>query len=236
MGALALGSLGVAVLVAIGGVPLALIGIGCALPLAVLVGGRSLFAVDRRADVPVVEIGLLRSMPLFSPLSAEKLEALARALERREARSGDVVIREGEDGDCFYVIAAGEVAVTSNGTAVRTLQRGDGFGEIALLHAVPRTRPARPPPTERCSPSTGTTFWAQLPVIRARPMRHNSSQRVDSRRAGRARGRTPQRGAGGSPHCVSAPPGLAPRVENRLHRIEGDAAVLGRSKRAARRR
>ena len=37
------------------------------------------------------------------------------------------------------MIAAGEVAVTSNGTAVRTLQRGDGFGEIALLHAVPRT-------------------------------------------------------------------------------------------------
>ena len=50
-----------------------------------------------------------------------------------------MVIREGEDGDCFYVIAAGEVAVTSNGTAVRTLQRGDGFGEIALLHALPRT-------------------------------------------------------------------------------------------------
>ena len=139
MGALALGSLGVALLVAIGGVSLALIGIGCALPLAVLVGGRSLFEVDRRADVPVVEIGLLRSMLLFSPLSAEKLEALARALERRETRAGDVVIREGEDGDCFYVIAAGEVAVTANGTPVRTLQRGDGFGEIALLHAVPRT-------------------------------------------------------------------------------------------------
>ncbi len=139
MGALALGSLGVTVLVAIGGVPLALIGIGCVIPLAVLAGGRSLFDVDRRADVPIVEIGLLRSLHLFSPLSAEKLEGLARALERRETRAGDVVMREGEDGDCFYLIAAGEVAVTSNGTALRTLQRGDGFGEIALLHAVPRT-------------------------------------------------------------------------------------------------
>jgi CRP-like cAMP-binding protein len=78
-------------------------------------------------------------MPLFSPLSAEKLEALARALERRETRAGDMVIREGDVGDSFYVIAVGDVDVTSNGTAVRTLQRGDGFGEIALLHAVPRT-------------------------------------------------------------------------------------------------
>jgi MFS family permease len=139
MGALALGSLGVTVLVAIGGVPLALIGIGCVIPLAVLAGGKSLFDVDRRADVPVVEIGLLRSLRLFSPLSAEKLEGLARALERRETRAGDIVIREGEDGDCFYVIAAGEVAVTSNATEPRTLQRGDCFGEIALLHPVPRT-------------------------------------------------------------------------------------------------
>jgi MFS family permease len=152
MGALALGSFGVAVLVAVGGVPLALIGIGCVIPLAVLAGGRSLFEVDRRADVPVVEIGLLRSLDLFAPLPAEKLEALARALERRETHSGDTLICEGEDGDWFYVIAAGEVAVTSSGAALRTLQRGDGFGEIALLHAVPRTA--------TCTASTDGTLFS----------------------------------------------------------------------------
>jgi MFS family permease len=139
MGALALGSLGVAALVAIGGVTLALAGIGLVLLLVVLVGGRSLFAVDRQADVPVVEVGLLRSSLLFSPLPAEKLEALAHALERTDTRAGDVVIREGDEGDRFYVIADGEVAVTSNDTRLRTLTRGDGFGEIALLRAIPRT-------------------------------------------------------------------------------------------------
>jgi MFS family permease len=91
MAALALGSLGVAALVALGGVPLALAGIGLVLPLAVLVGGRSLFDVDRRADAPVVQVGLLRSLRLFSSLSADKLEALARALERADARAGQVV-------------------------------------------------------------------------------------------------------------------------------------------------
>ena len=152
MGALALGSLGVAVLVAIGGVPLALVGIGCVIPLAVLAGGRSLFDVDRRADVPIVEIGLLRSLDLFAPLPADKLEVLARALDRRETHSGDTIICEGEAGDCFYVVAAGEVAVTSNGKALRTLQRGDGFGEIALLHAVPRTA--------TCTASTDGTLFS----------------------------------------------------------------------------
>lgn len=120
------------------------------LPLAVLVGGRSLFDVDRRADVPVVEVGLLRSLLLFSPLSGEKLEALARALERTDTRAGEVV-REGDDGDRFYVIADGEVAVTSNSTQLRTLARGDGFGEIALLHAIPRTA--------TCTATTDATLY-----------------------------------------------------------------------------
>jgi MFS family permease len=151
MGALALGSLGVAALVALGGVPLALVGIGLVLPLAVLVGGRSLFDVDRRADVPVVQVGLLRSLRLFSPLSTDKLEALARALERADVRAGDVVIREGEEGDRFYLIADGEVAVTAGGGHLRTLRRGDGFGEIALLHAIPRTA--------TCSAVTDTTLY-----------------------------------------------------------------------------
>jgi len=119
--------------------------------LAVVFAGRSLLDVDRQADVPVVEIGLLRSLHLFSPLSADKLEALARVLERIEIRVGETVIREGEDGDRFYVIADGEVAVTSNGTPLRSLTRGDGFGEIALLHSILRTA--------TCTATTDATLY-----------------------------------------------------------------------------
>ena len=56
-----------------------------------------------------------------------------------ELAGGDVLIREGEQGDCFYAIADGRLEVAIGGMPVATKVRGDGFGEIALLYNVPRT-------------------------------------------------------------------------------------------------
>jgi CRP-like cAMP-binding protein len=89
--------------------------------------------------VPVVEIALLRSLPLFAPLGAPSLEGLAHALSELEVPAGAIVIREGEPGDCFYVVAEGELDVGAAGRGLRRLGRGEAFGEIALLRDVPRT-------------------------------------------------------------------------------------------------
>jgi len=67
------------VLIAIGGARLALVGVAVLLPLTVLAGGRSLLRIDRDADVPVVQIGLLRSLPLFAPLGAARSRRLPAA-------------------------------------------------------------------------------------------------------------------------------------------------------------
>ena len=67
------------------------------------------------------------------------METAARSLEPVELPAGTVVIREGEAGDRFYVVADGEVVVWKAGTRVRELGRGDAFGAIALVRAVPRT-------------------------------------------------------------------------------------------------
>ena len=53
--------------------------------------------------------------------------------------AGAVLIRQGEPGDAYYAIAAGELDAVQDGRWLRRLGRGEGVGEIALLRAVPRT-------------------------------------------------------------------------------------------------
>jgi Cyclic nucleotide-binding domain/Major Facilitator Superfamily len=139
MAGLALGSLLVPLLVLLGGTTLALIGTAAVLPLAALACGRSLFRLNAEAPVPVVEISLLRSLRLFAELPVPVIEGLAAALTPVEVPAGDVLIRQGDEGDTYYAIAAGELDVFQDDQFLRRCGRGDGVGEIALLHDVPRS-------------------------------------------------------------------------------------------------
>jgi len=84
-------------------------------------------------------MGALRAVPIFAALPGTPLETLAREAEYLQVDAGREVIRQGDDGDAFYAISDGEVSVAHDGIELRRMTRGDGFGEIALLHAVPRT-------------------------------------------------------------------------------------------------
>jgi hypothetical protein len=143
MTGLAVGSALVPLLVVGSGTVAAVFGTAAILPLVALVSGRRLFALDAAAQVPIVEIALLRSLRIFRALPAPALEGLARSVERVELAVGDVLIREGQRGDCFYAIADGRLEVTIGGVPVATKVRGDGVGEIALLYDVPRTATVR---------------------------------------------------------------------------------------------
>jgi len=117
----------------------ALIAAGALLPVLALLAWRPLMAMDPAFALPVRELGLLRQSSIFAPLPQAQQEHLARELIPVTAHAGDVVVREGEPGDRFYVVAVGRLDVSVDGKHVRSLGPGDHFGEIALLRDVPRT-------------------------------------------------------------------------------------------------
>jgi hypothetical protein len=82
MAGLAVGALLVPALAHLGGSRLAVLGVAAVLPLAAVAGGRAVFRLDAGTAVPVVEIALLRSLPLFAELPAPAIEGLAAALRR----------------------------------------------------------------------------------------------------------------------------------------------------------
>ncbi len=82
---------------------------------------------------------LVAAAPVFAGLGAPAVARLLAALEPLEVRSDVEVIREGDEGDRYYLVEDGTLAVTIAGRPVRSLGPGDGFGEIALVRDVPRT-------------------------------------------------------------------------------------------------
>ncbi len=139
MASLAAGSMGASLVVAALGPHGAFVLTGLLLPVAVLLAARSLREIDMASEVHLVELTLLRDIPIFAPLSALVLERLAANLVPAHADTGAEIIRQGEPGDRYYVVAEGRVRVLVDGEPVRELGPGEGFGEIALLRDVPRT-------------------------------------------------------------------------------------------------
>lgn len=84
-------------------------------------------------------LAVIRATAMLAPLPVLAMEQLARAATRLTVPKGAEVIRQGDPGDRFYMIAAGLADVTVDGRRMATLGIGGSFGEIALLHEVTRS-------------------------------------------------------------------------------------------------
>jgi MFS family permease len=135
----ALGALIASALVEGLGIDGALVVTGAFLPVVIALTWTRIVRIDAAAPAPGAELELLRSTPIFAALPATTLEQLASSLAPVSVPAGQVVFRQGEAGDRFYVIAEGEVEVSIDGASTAELAPGDFFGEIALLRDVPRT-------------------------------------------------------------------------------------------------
>jgi hypothetical protein len=125
-------------------------------PGPVLVGGA--VAIALAALVTVVLLGRyaiqepprddvrqrLAQVPMFAGLPPDRLELAIRRATLRQMEPGEVLIRQGDEADFFYVMVDGRVEVTqtaADGTVrlLRQMGRDEFFGEIGLLSRIPRT-------------------------------------------------------------------------------------------------
>jgi serine/threonine protein phosphatase PrpC/CRP-like cAMP-binding protein len=97
-------------------------------------------AVDaERAKRLALKREVLANMPLFSRLTERELLRVMQAVEVREYKDGDAVIREGDKGDELFIVLEGKVRVARGEQVLTHLGPGEHVGEMALIRSVPRS-------------------------------------------------------------------------------------------------
>jgi putative peptide zinc metalloprotease protein len=139
---------------------------------------RAIFTVRMNDRLILLgDLGFLRGMPRAS------IERLAKAARVRHALTGEVVVRQGERGAEFFIIADGqaEVSILERGEerAVRKLKPRDFFGERALLEGGIRTATVRALTPMRLLVFDDRTFWGELagPIEWQRKVRESLNER-----------------------------------------------------------
>jgi serine/threonine protein phosphatase PrpC len=86
-----------------------------------------------------LKLDCLRHVMLFRHLDMSELCKVLSVMRALELSGGEVVMREGETSDALYAIIEGLIDIDRGGAIVRTLQRGEHFGEMALFNSRPRS-------------------------------------------------------------------------------------------------
>ncbi len=126
---------------------------------------------------------LLGGLGFLSGMPRASIERLAGAARVRHAATGEVVVRQGERGAEFFVIADGqaEVSILERGEerAVRKLKPGEFFGERALLERGIRTATVRALTPMRLLVFGERTFWGELagPIAWRQKVRESLNER-----------------------------------------------------------
>jgi len=97
--------------------------------------------IEKSSEEKAQIIQMCKNSLLFQHLDANQLNIITDAMFPVKHEDGDIVIKQGDDGDNFYLVDTGTVEVFVAGKGddpVKTYNAGDGFGELALMYNAPR--------------------------------------------------------------------------------------------------
>lgn len=95
-----------------------------------------------------LDIAAKRNLFAEQRLSSMEINFLSSLSRERKLKSGQVLFHEGDPGDAMYVVLEGRVLISkfipgAGEEALAFLERGDFFGEMALIDRAPRSAQAR---------------------------------------------------------------------------------------------
>jgi CRP-like cAMP-binding protein len=111
---------------------------------------------------PAATLAYLKKVPIFGTLPARELEFVARSIKERVYEPGTVIVKQGEPGVGFFLIADGRVEVTHDGRRLRDMGPGEFFGEMALMEERIRTATVTAKDRTRCLQLVRWDFRALL--------------------------------------------------------------------------
>ncbi len=109
---------------------------------------------------------ILSSVPLFSGLDREELEAVADVGKEVTFEAGKTILEQGKPGIGFLLILEGKTEVRKKGKKVATVGPGGFFGEMSMIDDKPRSADVVAVEPTRCF---GVTEWSFTPMLRSNP-------------------------------------------------------------------
>ena len=101
--------------------------------------GCSFKQLGKKASI----IDQLKCVSLFKNCTEAKLNNLASKLKTKNFKEGEYIIKEGEEGSCFYIIKKGSVDIIVKNKYIRTINENEFFGERALFFKEKRSASAK---------------------------------------------------------------------------------------------
>lgn len=93
-----------------------------------------------KSDEQLTRLGqMIGNMFVFRSLDQDQMRAVLDAMFERTVKVNEMIMREGDDGDYFYVIESGRYTAAVGNQTVATYNNRGSFGELSLMYNVPRT-------------------------------------------------------------------------------------------------